>query len=147
MHTFRFKITILHLVYLLLTPQKFDVFGRRQIRRDLVATVSSKVGRLPLPDIISTNVPRSWTLCKCSSRRNAPRTNFVKGFSLSAVAFEKDVRRRFSLNENIVVFGSRRRQSGGRDINLGNIYVSSKVRRQLRINRGPNGISLVFGPY
>jgi len=72
---------MLYLVYLLLTLQKFDVFGRRQIRGDLVATVSSEVGRLPLPDIISTNVPRSWTLCKCSSRRNSPRANFVKGFS------------------------------------------------------------------
>lgn len=129
---------MLHLVYLLLTPQKFDVFGRRQIRRDLVATVSSKVGRLPLPDIISTNVPRSWTLCKCSSRRNSPRTNFVKGFS-SPVAFEKDVRCRFSLNENVVVFGSRW-QSGRRRYNWRNIYASSEVRRQLRINRGLNGI-------
>lgn len=56
---FALRSTMLHLVHLLLTPRKFDIFGCRQIRRDLVATVSSKVGRLPLPDIISTNVPRS----------------------------------------------------------------------------------------
>lgn len=56
---FALRSTMLRLVHLLLTPRKFDIFGCRQIRRDLVATVSSKVGRLPLPDIISTNVPRS----------------------------------------------------------------------------------------
>lgn len=78
---FALRSTMLHLVYLLLTLYKFDIFGCRQIRRDLVATVSWKVGRLPLPDIISTNVPRSWTLCKCSSRRNSLQTNFVKRFS------------------------------------------------------------------
>lgn len=62
---------------------------------------------------------------------------------LSAVAFQKDVRRRFSLNENIVVFGSRWQSAGG-DITRGNIYVLSEVRRQLRINRSPNGISVMW---
>lgn len=102
-------------MYLLLTSQKFDVFGRRQIRRDLVATVSSKVGRLPLPDIISTNVPRSWTLCKCSSRRNSPRTNFVKGFSPQSL-----LRRMFAVDFRLTKISlssvSSRWQSAGGDI-------------------------------